>query len=1812
MGKAVNTQDPFAFKPEYNEQVPQNVPQRTISNEGQNKTVNQQNANDPFAFRPEYNADVKKKVGGTDSEIGITEPSPTQSELQSKRESANDFLINDIDKNDFFSKLAGQSDQYFSHTTPQRVNEQAASVTKNEVFKNPNSLQRYTDQRIKDINEELKNIERQKADYEQWSSAGTGAVPTKSITNIKAYRELSKLAQEKEQYKNQLKNNVAELAADQILSQTDLSSDLDVGQIGRKISAIADPEQEAIFKMAEKGGKTLPGIKREQINYAGLQAVKSYLARNPEIPNYDQIVKNVNDIESDMDERNPETTALRVKEKIGAQLYKEGKSSFFGFGYSTNTLKDAANNPATALTTSEKKIFNELVLPTERRLIGTDIPRSGFTPALYNAFEKGAINAGKTIGDLTGIRDESEQTQDLLNQEVEGSRYRPAGESPTAQAKLTYLNEKQKTQKLSDSEQKEKKELENYTYVRNGWSKFKDGVGDLTGQVAMIALTTKGLGGAGRALMASGAEGGLFGGMTRSAIGQALSNETVGLFATSYLNAYDGYKQQAIQLMPGEGKAANRTAYATVMSSIEALSERIFPDTKILGGFTKELSPAIKDITNKFINKEITQQVARDETQKAFKTALKSFGKEYLKSTGQEATEEAVVDLAQGVADSVFGGQQFDIVKTGQQALNTFLTTALYSPLVAGMAARGAVRQQSSQNSFFKSAITDMAANPAQYLQSVEDLQLDGAINQQEANEKIKLIKSANQYLKEIPLSRTVTTKVGEGEDAKSVEQNKQFDYPETSSYLLHRLNEGILTEQIENTTDEILKSKLNKDLKRSQEIRKGLFDGSIAVTPDLKEVTNNPEKAEELGIFDVTQVTKDELIGTPFEQEKANDEKESESKTTTSTEAKTEVVETSESKATANLSIAELKKLVYDNIDKVNGSSKIMLQEATPEELPELFQNIAEQAHDENSANQAKETFGEELVNYAKELYPTEDNISNEDNIAVGEMIDKKGTYKGQRGTFVQDGQAVIFKVDNSNREYELGNIDEIKNQSISDYEIEDEKSVVNIDDNGKITVRGSEYVNPNEDTTKAIQRNKDGDVTGVKLTTTDGRRRTFRGQVGEDLAYQITLREIEKNNEQPAIERFINEDEEARKTVEDAGISEVAEANTNESVSKVQREKIESKKIKNKTNEKQNSKEAYAQKGSKESGSTKEGNEVNDEGDASKKGNVLKKEGAKKETKAPSKESKKEIKTKEELEDELKKAFGLEDFPFEKLGSEYNNASSKESIKTYLQKAQIILKGLFPDIKVESYESSDEYYAKEQRPKGSRGFYDPVAKRIVFNLELINKTDSGYTVFHEAIHPIVNDIIGNNSDALLSLYEGLEGIKDMPGMEAVWNHMDQYFNRGGKIQKVEAITEFLALVADGQIKTDGLSEKVSTKIFDLINKIFDALGITARINTSNDLKRLSDEIKTAFQEGNIEPLKSDIKNAAKIESDQILDALKDEGEEQRDEKIKSIIRRSLNSLSEDQIKESIQKVTSLPEKTVAKLIDEVKKEQEQKVDPPKPPKPPKEATAQGEQGNIEDYEMTNSGEVNRFLSGSTWEDVFGENAAGDQSYLTQKLSDMLQDGKNMIAIAQEKWGGDVMMYGRNLFQLIQGMSNDKTMTNKKAVLLATFLGELQEAKMRSPERFDAISSLEKAVFSYYQNYMNVRGKEIVAGRLLRLYRDKYIGDIYADMILEKEQVKQKKAIQEAEQKKQIDDKTVEEIQTPITEEEKTKEDKDAKKKSDADNKKQAKKRKMGVNEAAQKADTKLKEIEEKLGKDGRGGLIDRIKEAIKKLNCK
>lgn len=257
-----------------------------------------------------------------------------------------------------------------------------------------------------------------------------------------------------------------------------------------------------------------------------------------------------------------------------------------------------------------------------------------------------------------------------------------------------------------------------------------------------------------------------------------------------------------------------------------------------------------------------------------------------------------------------------------------------------------------------------------------------------------------------------------------------------------------------------------------------------------------------------------------------------------------------------------------------------------------------------------------------------------------------------------------------------------------------------------------------------------------------------------------------------------------------------------------------------------------------------------------------------------------------------------------------------------------------------------------------------------------------------------------------------------------------------------------------------------------------------------------------------------------------------------------------------------------------------------------------------------IADYAMTTTGEVKDMLSGNTITQTLGYAPEGDQSYYTQRRVEMLQDGKNMIGAAMGKWGSDLADYGQPLFNYIKNMSGDEELLAKKAVLMATFLGEIREEINRNPNRADELRGLDNAVTKYYQEYMNKRGKEVSAGALLRLYRDKYMGDLFANQILEEQEIKDQNALRKLQQE-QMDIETrvqagIEEFKKVTQAEKEAAEAEEAEKKIQNVKAKQNKKA-MSPVEAQKTAAAKAEELAKK------GGLqaaIDKIKNFIDK--CK
>jgi len=163
------------------------------------------------------------------------------------------------------------------------------------------------------------------------------------------------------------------------------------------------------------------------------------------------------------------------------------------------------------------------------------------------------------------------------------------------------------------------------------------------------------------------------------------------------------------------------------------------------------------------------------------------------------------------------------------------------------------------------------------------------------------------------------------------------------------------------------------------------------------------------------------------------------------------------------------------------------------------------------------------------------------EDAPTVLDMMDKPVIINGERATLMQEGQTVVAKVLGKERIIEVGNIDEIGNQKLSDVGLTQEESAVSLSDAGNVVVRGTEFVNLFTDPLAAINRDANGNIVSVNLETADGKKRTFRGATADDVAYQIILKNITENNEtRQQFEDFVEANEPIKQELESGQVAE------------------------------------------------------------------------------------------------------------------------------------------------------------------------------------------------------------------------------------------------------------------------------------------------------------------------------------------------------------------------------------------------------------------------------------------------------------------------------------------------------------------------------------------------------------------------------------------------------------------------------------------------------------------------------------------------
>lgn len=718
-----------------------------------------------------------------------------------------------------------------------------------ETLKDPKQLSNFVFKRVNELENEINEFTKQRDAYVRKRGAFRGGeleAPKPGertqgvylISNPNKYDDLnSKITQLKNKQK-EFRENAAEVVGQRIIKNKLESGSkfIDVRQLGRDIVRYSNEELNNQFGALEQVKRDIGPSPTADLELAGIHAVKKFINDNPDDPNTKYLKTYIEEEEKTFDERNFELTAARVRHKIGATLFKESGSSIFRGHPSIGQIQQAAIN--SNLTPSEMKVFNNFVLPIEKKNIGTDIPTSGFVQKAGEAVEQGMTGLGNIF------RKDTDRIYEGLNQETK-TGYDEVGEFERDKAEYTQLKNKQKTKEgITAQEKKKLNTYEQYVDVRNWYDKFWDGSGDLTGQVLYQATLARLTGGIGNAV----GKVPVLGTLANTATATMKGKDAANLMVSSFLTSYDNHAKEAALMMPGKDEALNRRLYAFTMAGVEGLSERIFNDTKVLDAFKKSISPEVAKLTTRVTAKEITREAAMDRLQSILQNKMKPFAKEFAKAEVQEGTEEAVVDIAQGIAASVFGGKEFDPDATIANATNTFLTTMAYSPFVSSMAAVKDVRA----GAFGKSGIYKMASNPEIFRQEIYNQVDQGAIDQQEADQRIKIINTGSKILQEIPETRS--------SDAQGKGVPIKMDYPDRVNYLTHRLNESILDEQIANTSDEVLKADLIKQRDRSKQIREAIFKGDVVSGSNMEEVALDEKTATDLNVMPVEQVDDDAL----------------------------------------------------------------------------------------------------------------------------------------------------------------------------------------------------------------------------------------------------------------------------------------------------------------------------------------------------------------------------------------------------------------------------------------------------------------------------------------------------------------------------------------------------------------------------------------------------------------------------------------------------------------------------------------------------------------------------------------------------------------------------------------------------------------------------------------------------------------------------------------------------------------------------------------------------------------------------------------
>ena len=287
------------------------------------------------------------------------------------------------------------------------------------------------------------------------------------------------------------------------------------------------------------------------------------------------------------------------------------------------------------------------------------------------------------------------------------------------------------------------------------------------------------------------------------------------------------------------------------------------------------------------------------------------------------------------------------------------------------------------------------------------------------------------------------------------------------------------------------------------------------------------------------------------------------------------------------------LNRRIARNLDKLQRTEKKALKQEIKEQINQDFrlkaeieirnaQILAAEAAVEELSEQTEETVEEEVVEEAPEV--TQEEVVEEEVVpvdergipleetetTVGDVVNRPArlvsigeeTFKTPlEGEVFQDGQRIVFETKDG-MQYDLGNVDEISGQRLSDIEafsltdftpsvtpstatsssLEGRRATGTI-----VSFEGNDY----RTNSRAIRRNEAGDIVSVRIKSLDagGPSVDLKGQAAEDAAYLIYLDELQTQEQQNKVDDAIRQEieqayaeQESRREAEIAAQEEAA----------------------------------------------------------------------------------------------------------------------------------------------------------------------------------------------------------------------------------------------------------------------------------------------------------------------------------------------------------------------------------------------------------------------------------------------------------------------------------------------------------------------------------------------------------------------------------------------------------------------------------------------------------------------------------------------